>query len=337
MAMGGSMHLESELGKGSTFSIFLPGFLPETCRSSVAALTGPISVLLHEKHIGYSTRNEQGSAARAMTAAGLNVCRIYSLLQLQSTRVWNSIEIVAVASEEVCEPELQEFLDNNSKVILLVMGKKMNGALQETRYKDRIQIVSQFPTSDEINEALSPVQQKRTSNVDRYGLGNPGRDLQVLLAEDNMINVKVMKKLLEKFPCKVDVAWNGVEAVASAAAGKYDLILMDMLMPEMDGLDATRIIRRTDHTTPIVALTANATTTDRESCFEAGMSDFMTKPVSLDSLCDMLTQVSAGVVETEAGLEFKPETRQIESPEPISFVSLTSSSGNKICFSPDAA
>lgn len=337
IAMGGSIQVESELGKGSTFSIFLPGFIPETIRTSLAAPKEPVSVLLYEKHVGCTRLNEQGSVARAMTAAGLNVSRIYCLLQLQSTFGCQSIEIVAVEAEDACAPVLQEFLANNRKVILLVMGKKMKCSLQETRYKDRIRIVTQFPTSDEIKEALSPVQQKRAPNVDAYCLGNPGRDLRVLLAEDNMINVKVMKRLLGKFPCKVDVACNGIEAVASAAAGRYDLILMDMLMPEMDGIDATRIIRRTDQKTPIVALTANATTTDRDSCFEAGMSDFLTKPISLESLCDTLTQIAAGVIETETGLETMLEARKLESPEPMSFVSLTKRDGSKLCFATDAA
>jgi CheY-like chemotaxis protein len=320
--MGGSIQVESELGKGSTFSMFLPGFIPETISSSSAVPTEPISVLLYEKRIGHTVLNDQGSVARAMKAAGLNVSRIYSLLQLQSTLGCKAIEILAVECEDVCAPELQEFLAINGKVILLVMGKPIKGNLQETRYKHRTRVVTQFPTSDEIKEALSPVERKMAPNVDAYCLGNPGRDLRVLLAEDNIINVKVMRRLLGKFPCKVDVACNGFEAVAAAASGNYDLILMDMLMPEMDGLDATKIIRRTDQKTPIIALTANATTSDRDSCFEAGMSDFLTKPISLDVLCDALNQVATAVKETEACLEAK-----LESPEPMSYISLTKANG----------
>ena len=109
-------------------------------------------------------------------------------------------------------------------------------------------------------------------------------------------------------------------------------------MPEMDGLDATKIIRLTDQKTPIVALTANATTTDRDSCFEAGMSDFLTKPISLDSLCETLTQVAASVIETETGLETRLEIMKLESRhEPITFISLTRSSGSKLSFTNDAA
>ena len=218
--MGGSIQVESELGKGSTFSLFLPGFIPETIRSSLAAPTEPSSVLLYEKHIDCSSLNEQGSVTRAMKAAGLNVSRIYSVGQLKSTFGCKAIQILAVESGEACAPEIQEFLANNRKVTLLVMGKKMKCKIQESRFKDRIRIVSYLPTSDEIKEALSPVQRKMAPNVDAFCLGNPGRDLRVLLAEDNNINVKVMSRLLGKFPCKVDVAWNGLEAVALAAKGK---------------------------------------------------------------------------------------------------------------------
>ncbi len=128
---------------------------------------------------------------------------------------------------------------------------------------------------------------------------------RILLAEDNPINQKVILSLLHKLTCEVDLATDGNTAVELWNNGSYDLILMDCQMPELDGLDATRIIRERETTrTPIVALTANAMQEDRERCFDAGMDGFISKPVSLAALQQALLQYAAPRVTAKA------ETRQ---------------------------
>ena len=104
---------------------------------------------------------------------------------------------------------------------------------------------------------------------------------RVLVAEDNFVNQEVAQSLLELAGLEVDMAQNGREAIALAAANDYALILMDMQMPEIDGLEATRQLRRTARTarTPILAMTANSFGEDREACMSAGMDDFVSKPV----------------------------------------------------------
>lgn len=107
-------------------------------------------------------------------------------------------------------------------------------------------------------------------------------DLRILLVEDNLINQKVGLQIIEKFGYQAAIAGNGIEAVREIETGNYDLIFMDVQMPEMDGLTATRIIRKRHpgNQGPIViAMTASALKGDREMCLEAGMDDYISKPV----------------------------------------------------------
>ena len=109
--------------------------------------------------------------------------------------------------------------------------------------------------------------------------------------EDNKINQKLVLMLLQRLGYSVDLAENGVEGVAAAQQQRYALILMDMQMPEMDGLEATRRIRLgtgLNSDSPIVALTANAMQADQEACREAGMNDFLTKPFNRATLITCL-------------------------------------------------
>lgn len=107
---------------------------------------------------------------------------------------------------------------------------------------------------------------------------------RVLLVEDNPINALLARTLLTREGCRVDQAGGGEEALAALAVGEYDLILMDMRMPGLSGLEATRRTRNMGVTTPVVALTANAFEEDRHACLAAGMDDFLVKPLTPDAL-----------------------------------------------------
>ena len=104
---------------------------------------------------------------------------------------------------------------------------------------------------------------------------------KILIAEDNDSNFILMSYLLKKH-YEISSAVNGRDAVEKVEAGTYDLVLMDIKMPEMDGLEATSIIKSKYPNLPVIALTANAFSSDREKAFEAGCSDFLSKPVNSD-------------------------------------------------------
>ena len=115
--------------------------------------------------------------------------------------------------------------------------------------------------------------------------------LRILVAEDNVVNQKVALALLNRLGYNPDLVENGRKAVDSVGTVDYDLVLMDVQMPEMDGLEATRTIRSSieDGRQPtIVALTANALDGDRELCIAAGMDDYLSKPIQLDALVEKL-------------------------------------------------
>lgn len=122
------------------------------------------------------------------------------------------------------------------------------------------------------------------------------RNLHILIAEDNPINQKLAVRLLQKQGYTSAVANNGREAVEAWARQPFDAILMDMMMPEMDGLEATLAIREREKTTgahiPIIAITANAMVGDREKCLAAGMDEYVSKPVDVTKLYEALNRLT---------------------------------------------
>jgi CheY-like chemotaxis protein len=135
--------------------------------------------------------------------------------------------------------------------------------------------------------------------VTRHSVREHTKGLRILLAEDNLVNRTLAVRLLEKHGHAVEVALDGREALTKYQAGRFELVLMDVQMPEMDGFEATAAIREMEETTgahvPIVAMTAHALTGDRERCLAAGMDGYISKPFRVEELLKAMEAIGERV------------------------------------------
>jgi CheY-like chemotaxis protein len=166
-----------------------------------------------------------------------------------------------------------------------------------------------------------PAARESSPLITRHSLTeiNAKLDLRILLAEDNIINQKVAVRLFQRLGYRIDVVANGRAAVEAVSRIRYDVVFMDCQMPDMDGFEATQMIRQreaflagpaspapqglrlrreasdercdTSHV-PIIAMTANAMQGDRERCLAAGMDDYLSKPISVDALAGALDRIN---------------------------------------------
>ncbi|MCD6361143.1 MAG: response regulator, partial [Armatimonadetes bacterium] len=168
-------------------------------------------------------------------------------------------------------------------------------------------------------EALAPAASDAEVHpaTDEAPAGGPGR-LQVLVAEDNPINSQVATRMLTREGHSVDVVETGSQAIDALRAGDYDVVLMDVQMPEMDGLEATRLIRRDPDIAdiPIIALTAHAMEGDREQCLQAGMDDYLPKPFDHKQLITTVNRWGSRSRARTAGADTASEDEPPEDTSP---------------------
>ncbi len=160
------------------------------------------------------------------------------------------------------------------------------------------------PSASSVVQGVESLEQPRL--VQRLPAG-----LRVLLVEDNAVNEKVAVRMLEKFGCTPDIAHNGREALEAVSRKRYDIILMDCMMPEMDGFEATQAIRQREHKgshVPIVAMTASVLQSERDRCFACGMDAYVTKPIKADVLFNTIMHWVESVSDEQepSGHEAKP-------------------------------
>ncbi len=185
----------------------------------------------------------------------------------------------------------------NSKIIILTsMGQQ--GDVK--RFQELgcvgylLKPIRQLELRDAVRLALSQEKTPQPKIITRHTISEYAcSQCRILLVEDNPVNQKVAVKILTKAGFSVDTASNGLEALKVMQEGKYQLILMDVQMPEMDGFETTRRIREMDaplRDIPIIAMTAHALKGDREKCIEAGMNDYISKPIDHQELLEVLSK-----------------------------------------------
>ena len=297
--MGGAISVESEQKKGSTFRISLP----------VAAADVPAKIALDDslphlagKRILIVDDNATNREIVTRHARSWGMEPVSVELPLEALELISSGEPFDVGVLDMMMPEMDGLAlageirgrrsDEELPLLLLTSLGRLPQAESSSLFS--AQLAKPFKASQLYNtlvrlltpggpdeEGIEPVTDgKRTRSA-----------LRILLAEDNAMNQKVALRLLERLGYHADVANNGLEAIEALERQPYDVVLMDVQMPELDGLDATRRIceQWPEETRPrIIAMTANALPEDREACFAAGMNDYVAKPIRAEELVSAL-------------------------------------------------
>jgi CheY-like chemotaxis protein len=300
--MGGDITVASVEGEGSTFSVTLR--LPLDGASAPApqpakALAGLRALVVDDAEVNRRVLVEQLAAFGVRADAAESGERALELLrEARDTREPYQLVLIdhlmpGTNGEQAGVRIRAEFPRDGLRLVLMSAGLNLHGpsvkATFDTHVSKPIHGAALLEAITPEGEATAESGEARPSLLmARPSIPAESARWRVLVAEDNAINQKVAARMLNKLGCRVDVAANGIEALELWSKLPYDVIFMDCQMPEMDGYEATREIRRLEKGagghTPIVALTANAMAGDREKCLSAGMDDFIAKPVAEDKL-----------------------------------------------------
>jgi PAS domain S-box-containing protein len=291
--MGGSIHVESTVGRGSTFVFTIEteaagAATPRPATPGLERLAGG-AVLCVEDHP--STQKRLRSLLEPLGASCMFARSATAARDLVATLPAPPVLLVIDGDETAGPSPLAELLDLKvPRLVMLPFGQTAPAAPAD---RQPFAAVSKPFKTAAFLHALSVLFNPSSLFVAANSAARPVASLlarefplDVLLAEDNIVNQKVALRFLDRLGYRADTVGNGREAVAALVARPYQLILMDLQMPEMDGLEASRQIRRMPgrQQPKIVALTANAMQGDRELCIAAGMDDYISKPVKLPEL-----------------------------------------------------
>ncbi|MCJ8330661.1 MAG: response regulator [Lentisphaeria bacterium] len=280
--MRGEINLQSAIEMGSIFEISLP---LQTCAQTKQEKFNKEKILILNQETV-----ERDTLADFLVYLNLDLEFVDSLEQLLDRAEKNAFKAV-FCSYDVFESFVQiEDLAAEIKIPVILTGTRIKEDLIELEKYYTVR--APFSYTHCFNVLNQIINNKKVQNETRSkNLKDYTFNMSILVAEDTMINIRLLKNIFKKLNLPVDFVGDGQQALEKVQENIYDLVLMDCQMPIMDGYEATRAIRNLPATfshVPIVALTANAMKGDREKCLDAGMDDFLSKPVKIESLLDIL-------------------------------------------------
>jgi PAS domain S-box-containing protein len=299
--MGGTLWVESELGKGSTFHFTIeaqpaPQFVRARRDAAASTLAGKRLLIVDDNETNRRILAAEAKTWGMISESASSGREALRLIQDGGHFDLAIIDMQMPEMDGVClAGEIRRYVDASTLPLVMLSSMGLSGGQAESAKRSFQSILTKPIRQSRLYDVLAEIfDQEMThmkSNDDRPRLdaGMAKRHpLRILLAEDNAVNQKLVVRLLEKLGYHADLAGNGLEVLDAVKRQPYDVILMDVQMPEMDGLEATRMICKSgpDKTRrpTIIAMTANAMQGDRERCLEAGMDEYISKPIRFEEL-----------------------------------------------------
>lgn len=302
--MDGQMGVESEEGKGSTFTFTARFDLsknpPAKLPVNRAHLAGLHVLVVDDNDTNRYILEEMVKSWQMVPHLVSNAADALTYLKAnpQCDVVLSDVHMPDMDGFHLIEKILEDRLLDASRLLLLTSAGQRGDAARCKNMGIAGYLVKPVTSSeilDAIQMSLSYAKDTAVPLVTQHAVRESRVALRILLAEDNIVNQRLASRLLEKQGHVVQVANNGIEALEHLQKDTFDLVLMDVQMPELDGLEATREIRKREMSTGehirIVAMTAHAMDGDRERCIEAGMDDYVSKPIKANILFDVIDRV----------------------------------------------
>jgi PAS domain S-box-containing protein len=292
--LGGKIKVASQVGKGSQFTFIIKDFsqgqFPILRGDTIKTYPGvKIAVVSKRKAIGhiFQSLNDERAIKTILVDTLADAANIVSDVNsiLVDAGQLHEYEIPKeLKSKElfIIKRNLQQLSANTINQLSIDETRTINIPISSSTYQTVLDTVINLKENK--TEALKEVYKTKLSDI---------APLKTLVVDDNKVNLMMMEVIMKNLGYKVDFANNGKEAVAKCEENDYNLVFMDLQMPEMDGLEATAVIKeqKSEKDFPaIVALTANAFPEDKQACLDAGMIDFLPKPVTIDMIKDLITK-----------------------------------------------
>ena len=314
--MGGQLDLQSEPGEGTTFFFTIDFEEIKTKEETLQGAYSSINALVLESE--HKTKRQDSYLLEYLDFYGVSYTKYKDLAELESLQEQINYDLLFVDYEHCSEKELKGYASLSQKLILITKSFYMKTIesfgieIFKTLYEplNNTKLKSALESYQSENFTAVTQKQKIPTTID---MESAKFNAKVLVAEDNIINQKLIKRTLEDLGIKVTLASNGLEAFQKRKDGDFDFIFMDIQMPFLDGIEATKEILEFEEDyhaihVPIIALTANALKGDRERFIEAGLDEYTTKPLVRSEIVRLLTQfLSDKIIDVKEGEEVEVE------------------------------